>query len=1039
MLVVVGLLGGWLTAPAGAATAAGTIDAVTVSVDDRTPLYNLTFDFALSGVTCPASLDYTVGSSRIEGVPVCGAGGSGPEVLSVQHPVFGESITDLFPDTLYRVRAFVRDSTTTADGATLAYVPVSNGEDVTVGARIERQLRTPKRPIWVGVGDGYTSARNQAATSCWNEGLFGTAACLDADLVDLVLRRNDTDASWIEQAVVKFNAGDNRFRLLGQDIPDEWQVRTFTIDPSTNDFRSTVLAEDTAAAASLAPGGAEDLPGGQLAEMEELLAAHRGSWNWVGLSAGLLDAGIQNAIWARYGGGTPAADGSANGVPQGTYDLYNIALTSGNACPDLSGVVANVNAAAPAITSAIQNVVTRAQAASPGARTMVIEYPFLTEGATDTIVSGARNKCSQDDAADADTVPENREGILRLNEVISDAVFGFLPPEPGRLPLVYAIDLMTGFTDRPAGTTSARSDSYLQLTRPWGYPYPNDGGRGKIGDAAVTAAKGSGEQIPEGTSRIVNPDGTTATPWSGGGNWFNQSNLSVEFSVTKGGTGKTWISSVCWPTRGAVAAGCIENADKNVTTLRAPLVEAKVVQYTATIEDEFGHKVPVNDSASVDHTAPVLLPSVPVDVGGFINADHVPVTVSWGMADVLGATGQAGDMSQPNLSSISMAVTNPSGATSTVSGTSVVLGTSGTWKIQATARDNAGNLTTNVQTVKLDIIKPTITTTKSPNVEWTRDATSVSWAFADEGGSLLANQPPAPAQVDVEGITTVPGPTARDNAGNETVGSPTEVRIDRTAPQIGILFDGAPASPDLTFDITDLPAVTCDPSKIDQPPTDQPTIAVSGLASCTIGAPSSTPVDGGVRFTYTATAIDRAGNVRTTSASFLTNGFLSIADGRFTGGGSVGGGVASVNPNMRCNGSPNQLGVSWRGGSFNMDWTDNLWCWGDPRFDQQQPRAHFNTVFGMGRGTLGNGERASVQWMLTDGGEPGRNDQITISIKDADGVVIFTTSGALSSGNYQAHESQGNGTNNNTCLNGPTGHLRQGQSCSSTAPSPVRW
>jgi hypothetical protein len=45
----------------------------------------------------------------------------------------------------------------------------------------------------------------------------------------------------------------------------------------------------------------------------------------------------------------------------------------------------------------------------------------------------------------------------------------------------------------------------------------------------------------------------------------------------------------------------------------------------------------------------------------------------------------------------------------------------------------------------------------------------------------------------------------------------------------------------------------------------------------------------------------------------------------------------------------------------------------------------------------------SVEWTLTDAGEPGRADRAEITIRDPAGAVVLSESGTLAGGNQQAH------------------------------------
>lgn len=67
------------------------------------------------------------------------------------------------------------------------------------------------------------------------------------------------------------------------------------------------------------------------------------------------------------------------------------------------------------------------------------------------------------------------------------------------------------------------------------------------------------------------------------------------------------------------------------------------------------------------------------------------------------------------------------------------------------------------------------------------------------------------------------------------------------------------------------------------------------------------------------------------------------------------------------------------------------------------PMAGFDTLTGAGIGRLDGVDGATVTWELTDAGEPGRDDTISFTIADADGMIVLEADGMLRNGNHQAH------------------------------------
>ena len=134
--------------------------------------------------------------------------------------------------------------------------------------------------------------------------------------------------------------------------------------------------------------------------------------------------------------------------------------------------------------------------------------------------------------------------------------------------------------------------------------------------------------------------------------------------------------------------------------------------------------------------------------------------------------------------------------------------------------------------------------------------------------------------------------------------------------------------------------------------------------------------------------------------------------GRMTGHGhdftTTYGKVAWEFRNMICNRNKfPDLKVSWTApGGERMrfvlkSYTDNAGprCL-DTALDEGNPRAGFDTMYGSGTGLL-NGEEASIRFVFTDEGEPGRDDSAWFVIGTADGIEFDNK--AEDGGNHQAH------------------------------------
>lgn len=133
-------------------------------------------------------------------------------------------------------------------------------------------------------------------------------------------------------------------------------------------------------------------------------------------------------------------------------------------------------------------------------------------------------------------------------------------------------------------------------------------------------------------------------------------------------------------------------------------------------------------------------------------------------------------------------------------------------------------------------------------------------------------------------------------------------------------------------------------------------------------------------------------------------------EGRMTGGGSVfGQGRNRVTHGfqLRCDADdPRQnLEINWGRPANRFHLLDLTFaeCTDDPNIDEGRPIAGFDTFRGRGTGRYNGVDGATVEFIFTDAGEPGRNDRARILIRDAGGNVVLDVDGTLQFGNHQAH------------------------------------
>lgn len=136
---------------------------------------------------------------------------------------------------------------------------------------------------------------------------------------------------------------------------------------------------------------------------------------------------------------------------------------------------------------------------------------------------------------------------------------------------------------------------------------------------------------------------------------------------------------------------------------------------------------------------------------------------------------------------------------------------------------------------------------------------------------------------------------------------------------------------------------------------------------------------------------------------------LSVADGRMTGGGRVDTseyGRVTHGFTLRCDDTdePQRLEVNWARHRFHLESLTWSFCGDSPAIGPEQPAAGFDLYAGQGTGRLDGTGGATVEFVFTDAGEPGSEDTMAITIRDAGGQVVVQAAGLLlRGGNHQAH------------------------------------
>lgn len=986
---------------------AGTVTNVESLIDESTPMYYLKLRFTIDVTRCPAVLDFKLAGGTSSG-NVCGVNDTPPltTVVDVLRPVFGSSGNDLNPNGVdcdggieepdvpgCQIKTFVRDSSVWTSPNEAAITDV-----------FPEQVDVPDAPRWIGVGDGYTSKRTQTSDACYTPSLLGTASCTGQTLTG-----DDRAQSWINTAVISLNSS---LKVDGQTIPSGWRIAGYNV------ARDAIAESGQVEAAELGSEATDAY--GQVAQVSAILTegARKPSWDWVGVSAGLEDTGIPQKVRATYGTYTGASN-----------TVYPWNATTVSECPALPTTVSPD--VADGIRAGLSRVISAAKGASAGVRVVLVQYPYLTEVQSTVIDPGKLNVCAAADT-DGDRIPDNREGVDALNGVIGDVV-------KSGLSNVYALDLRAtcpppagvvtcGFGDEPTGTGSSRAESYLQLTRPWGYPYPSRSGAEFLGNSAGMLARSLTAGPPAIEARVVKVvDGKRVVVTAPNG-WYGGSGLYVEWYVRPG-------------EEGAGGVVITPDASEHPVDGLVPMREGKLVTYRATAVDAKGQTVEESQVFPYDPRAPQLTatPSSQPNGAGWYGTSNKP-TVTFSMSDPWPTNGRIDDASGADPATLAVVAsrTAPDGTVSSQQhgpgspSVSVPITASGTYSLTGSGQDLAQNSAAPVTLqLKADYEAPTVAVVPATTT-WSKTDVAVTYDARDTGGSNVAAVLDAPNVITAEGRTQITA-TVTDRAGNTGTGTGL-VRIDRTAPNVTVTGaeDGATYSFDADDDVDPPPSsVGCE--VVDVVPAGLTAADVSGAGTCSTSRVRQ-PVDGGVAYTVTASGTDVAGNTDTSSITYTVVGFEPVTDGRMTVGGTHAGatGTVTTSGTLRCNGSPNRLTVSWSTGSLTLDHVDSITCINDAEL-QEQPQAFFDTLMGVGSGTLAGGGRANVEFTFVDGGEPGTRDAADLVIKTPAGHVLLDSAGTLTGGNFQAHRSQGQGTNNNGCLNGPNG-----SSCSNGSATPLR-
>ena len=335
------------------------------------------------------------------------------------------------------------------------------------GSNTPLRVHTPKQPVWVGVGDSYTSGHNQ---------LSDEPRCPDPSesvtLSDYYREANiacdvdggphytkfDPDFSWVSPAVINFNNA--------QHVPSAWSL-------IRDDVAMSGMASSQYGHNDTTPGTDDWATGdNQAAQLRGALYPRYDSWNVVSMTGGADD--VSNPSWA-----SKFEDWYSNhlSITVGqSVAPWDVATSNPSAdCPDSNTLygelTANSGALSDDIQANLQGVADLSARLAPGSRVLNVGYPYIAD--YDDSAS-ASNDCS----FDSGSWKGSRSVIDKLNDA-HEAVTG---------DNTQYLDLTkdSGLGKDPV------ANGYLQLTRFYGYPHASADGQSRIAVVADSALNGTG-------------------------------------------------------------------------------------------------------------------------------------------------------------------------------------------------------------------------------------------------------------------------------------------------------------------------------------------------------------------------------------------------------------------------------------------------------------------------------------------------------------------------------------------------------------------
>lgn len=171
--------------------------------------------------------------------------------------------------------------------------------------------------------------------------------------------------------------------------------------------------------------------------------------------------------------------------------------------------------------------------------------------------------------------------------------------------------------------------------------------------------------------------------------------------------------------------------------------------------------------------------------------------------------------------------------------------------------------------------------------------------------------------------------------------------------------------------------------------------AVAGVAVTAINISGAASI-------ITSDPVNRTATVTVPEGGTTTVRFVNVATvlGRFTGGGSIltSGGRVTHGFELHCSTSdlPNNLEINFSGNQFHLDSLSSVTCTVDST-------TGIATITGTGTGSFNGAAGYTIQFTMTDAGEPGTEDFASFVITSPSGVEVLNAAGNLEFGNQQFH------------------------------------